>query len=268
MNIENAQRTAKEMLDRLSAEMEKGHSDTLEAYLQAMAKFPRYSLHNTLLILSHVCGLRSWNRLGRSVRRGEHGIRILAPVLKRRHGTPASAPPVNAMQAEQDDDAAVVAFRIVSVFDIAQTDGAPLDLPCVTGDPGVFTERLKKFAVQHGVTLEYSRRIAPARGACIGNTIVLLPDLSSPETISVLAHELGHFLLHRDDDRQNLSKTVRETEAEAVAFVVCEACGLDARTAANDYIQLWHGNSETLAESLVRIQRTAAVIISAIGPDV
>lgn len=132
----------------------------------------------------------------------------------------------------------------------------------------MFTERLKEFAVQNGVTLEYSRRIAPACGACIGNTIVLLPELSNPEFFSVLAHELGHYLLHQRDDRQGVSKTVRETEAEAVAFVVCEACGLDAGAAASDYIQHWRGDAQTLAESLERVRQASAEIISAVGPDV
>ena len=74
-------------------------------------------------------------------------------------------------------------------------------------------------------------------------------------------------MLHRTEDRSTLSKTVRETEAEAVAFVVSEAIGLNTNTAATDYIQLYAGDKETLAGSLDRIQKTATAIIEAITPD-
>ena len=74
---------------------------------------------------------------------------------------------------------------------------------------------------------------------------------------------LAHELLHRDEDEQ-LSRTVRETEAEAVAFVVCQAIGLEAVNAAADYIRLYQGSKETLPESLQRIRETAVAIIGAV----
>src|SRR5690606_37572085 len=88
-------------------------------------------------------------------------------------------------------------------------------------------------------------------------------DLEPAIEFSVLAHELAHELLHRGEDRP-ASKTVRETEAEAVAFVICQAIGLETRAAASDYIQLFDGKAETLAASLDRIQRTAVGIIAAL----
>ena len=87
------------------------------------------------------------------------------------------------------------------------------------------------------------------------------------EEFSVLAHELAHEILHRGEPARALSRTVRETEAEAVAFVVCQAVGLDTNTAASDYIQLWDGNKDTLQASLDRIQRTAAEIIDDFLPE-
>lgn len=82
----------------------------------------------------------------------------------------------------------------------------------------------------------------------------------------VLAHEYAHELLHRSDDRP-VSRDTRELEAEAVAFVVGQAIGLDVTEAVRDYIQLYRGDSAALAESLGRIQRTAAAILTAIGID-
>jgi len=155
------------------------------------------------------------------------------------------------------------------VFDISQTDGAPVpEFACVAGNPGPYTDRLKAFIAERGITLTYSRRIAPAYGACIGSTIVLLPDLPPAEQLSTLAHEVGHQLLHQNAESTPGSKTVRETEAEAVAYVICQAIGLETTTASCDYIQLYRGSAATLAASLDRIQHTAGEIIAAIGPDV
>ena len=78
----------------------------------------------------------------------------------------------------------------------------------------------------------------------------------------MLVHELAHEKLHKGDRRKETTKTIRETEAEAVAYVVAKGVGLDTSTAASDYIQLYQGTTETLAESLNYIQRIAAEILS------
>jgi antirestriction protein ArdC len=278
MNVEEARQLAKEKIEQLGAELERGQSETLKAYLAAMSRMPRYSLNNLLLIAAQrpdagqVAGFTTWKRLGRSVRKGEHGIAILAPCVKRPQSESASAKPTRdrlAKRAEGDADEIVVGFRGAYVFDVSQTMGSPLpEFSIVAGNPGPYTDRLAAFATTKGIKLEFSRRIAPALGACIGDTIVLLPDLSPAERLSTLAHEVGHALLHPRDGRELLSRTVRETEAEAVAFVVCQAVGLDSKTASADYLTLYQGDTKTLTASLERIQRTAAEIIEAIGPDV
>ena len=79
-------------------------------------------------------------------------------------------------------------------------------------------------------------------------------------------HEMAHEMLHRSERRTLTTKQVRETEAEAVAFVVCQSIGLQTGTASADYIQLWNGDAKLLAESLGVVQRTAAVILGAISP--
>jgi len=86
------------------------------------------------------------------------------------------------------------------------------------------------------------------------------------EEFSTLTHEIAHEMLHRGDRRTLTTKQVRETEAEAVAFVVCQALGLDTGTASADYIQLWHGDADLLRESLEVVQRTSTVILGAISP--
>jgi hypothetical protein len=103
-----------------------------------------------------------------------------------------------------------------------------------------------------------------ARGTSAGGRIQILNGLSAAEELLVLAHEWAHELLHRADDRP-ASRDTRELEAEAVAFVVGEAVGLDTSEAARDYIHLYRGDSQALAASLDRIQRAAAVILTAVS---
>jgi hypothetical protein len=94
-----------------------------------------------------------------------------------------------------------------------------------------FLERLGKFVTELGIALEYSQDIAPARGASAGGKITLLPGQSPAEEFATIAHELAHEMLHRDQRGAQTTKRVRETEAEAVSFVVCSGIGLDTGTA-------------------------------------
>ena len=93
---------------------------------------------------------------------------------------------------------------------------------------------------------------------------MLRQDLEQGAEFSVLVHELAHEILHQQDGEEPQNKTVRETEAEAVAFAVCQAVGLDTNSAASDYIQMYDGKKETLLSSLTRIKDTAGQIIGAV----
>ena len=98
--------------------------------------------------------------------------------------------------------------------------------------------------------MSYNDRIAPALGMSYGGRIAILPGQSKAEEFSTLVHETAHEMLHKAERRTATTKTVRETEAEAVAFVVGKAVGLVNGTASADYIHLYHGNASLLAESL------------------
>jgi len=266
MNTEQAKQLSETALTRLMAALEAGQSEALKQYLAVMARFRRYSWGNVLLIYSqrpdatHVAGFHAWLKLGRHVRKGEKGIAILAPMVGRKRTSGDE-------ELAEAEEARVFGFKACHVWDASQTDGEPLaEFATVKGDPQGYLGRLVQFVASQNIALEYDCGIAPARGMSSGGKITLLPDLSSAEHLATLAHECAHEMLHRGERRKETTHTVRETEAEAVAFVVCAAIGLDVNTASSDYVQLHGGDKTTLAESLAIIQQTASVIIQAIEP--
>lgn len=255
-------------LAELGEALQKGKSETLCRYLAMLARFHRYSYGNVLLIASqrpeatHVAGFHTWKKLGRYVKKGEKGILILAPVTFRR--TKVGDEEVT---DEAEDTETVLRFRGVYVFDVTQTDGEPLPTPAeVAGDPGARLARLRQTITARGISLDYDELPGGAEGVSRGGRISLRPGLTPAEEFSVLVHELAHELLHQGTEKPP-AKAVRETEAEAVAFVVCHAIGLDTGTAASDYIQLYSGNTAQLAQSFDRIQRTAGAILEGMEPS-
>ncbi len=266
MKVEQAKQIVSKAIEELSQSLERGHSETLRTYLAAIGQFHRYSLRNVMLIASqkptasHVAGFHTWHKLGRFVKKGEKGILILAPIVR-----PKSQ---SVEHPETDESSTAVGFRAAYVFDISQTDGQELpEIGNVNGDPREYRERLAQFVAKQGIALEYSDDIAPARGTSSGGRIKLLPGQSPAEEFATLAHEVAHEMMHRDERRSSTSKRIRETEAEAVAFVVCSAIGLDTGSAAQDYIGLYGGDATLLNESLEYVQRTATQILNAIGAD-
>jgi antirestriction protein ArdC len=270
MKFEDIKSKTKDAVDYLVQSLESGQSEVLTQYLGAMARFHTYSFGNVMLIArqkpdaTNVAGIRTWNSLGRFVKRGEKGILILAPMVSKNRKKDEDAEPEDAKQPESK----LFGFRAVYVFDVTQTEGK--ELPALTevqGDVSGHRERLFKFVESQGVELNYSERIAPAKGLSHGGKITLLSGLQPAEEFSTLAHEIAHEMLHRGDRRTLTTKQVRETEAEAVAFVVCQAVGLQTGTASQDYIQIWHGDANLLRESLEAVQQTAAVILGGISPE-
>jgi hypothetical protein len=264
-------KTAKEVIaanvQSLIEQLEAGHSDALTAYLNAMSRFHNYSLGNILEIArqcpdaTRVAGFWKWKELGRSVKKGEKGIRILAPIIGIRRKKDEEAN----KDITKQNTAVLVGFRSAYVFDVLQTEGAELpELREISGDVGENRDRLIAFIERQGIELVFTERIAPALGMSYGGRIAILPGQSKAEEFSTLVHELAHEMLHKAERRTATTKTVRETEAESIAFVIGKAVGLETGSASADYIQLYHGNASLLAESLEVIQQTSAVILAAL----
>jgi hypothetical protein len=206
--------------------------------------------------------------MGRFVKHGEKGIQILAPMIGFRRRSSEAAQNTDA-DGNSKQPPVLIGFRAVYVFDVAQTEGE--NLPefehNISGEVGKKRDRLIDFLAQQNISLEFNERIAPALGVSYGGKIALFPGQSKPEEFVTLVHETAHELLHKAERRTFTTATVRETEAEAVAFIVGQAIGLEMGNASSDYIQMYNGNATLLAESLEVIQRTSAVILAAIRDD-
>ncbi len=185
MKVEQIRKVVDGALSQLSESLDQGQSQTLKLYLAAMGRFHRYSLRNALLIAAqrpdarHVAGFHAWRRLGRTVRKGERGIAILAPLVRRRP-TAAEESEDEASSGEQSVEKkepieeVLIAFRGAYVFDISQTEGRPLpEFSRPSGDPGVYLERLKIFVQQRNIVLISAEHLGGAEGASTGGRILI-----------------------------------------------------------------------------------------------
>ena len=256
MKQNRARAIVQNALKQLMEDLEAGNSDTLLNYLSAMARFHRYSVGNVLLIsmqkpeAQHVAGFHAWRKLGRNVKKGEKGIMIMAPIIWRK-------------KIVENEEEKVVAFKTAYVFDVSQTRGKPLpEFAKMAGEPGQYLHNLKQFLVERGIQLEYFHSVGSMEGYSTGKRIGIRNHLSPAEEFSTLVHESAHQMLHKND--RSKEKKVIETEAEAVAFVVSQAIGLETNKASSDYIQLYDGKKETLLDSLECIQATASMILDAV----
>jgi antirestriction protein ArdC len=235
-----------------------------------MSRFSKYSLANQFLIFAqrpdatHVCGYRAWNKAGYQVRKGEHGIAIYAPMrfAQRDPGT-------------LDDGATAsprpnthMGFRVAYVFDVSQVDALPGTDTSLLTTPASPTsesptahrhlEALKAFLVGHNVELEYKTLAPGLLGYTNGRRITCGQGQAIHTEFATLAHETTHLLLHFPTDGSTRPDLVtRETEAEAVAFLLCAQLGIAGTDASIEYIQSYRGTPDTLDASLERIRTTA-----------
>ena len=199
-------------------------------------------------------GYRAWQKLGRQVRKGECGIRILAPCLFKRERTTA------------DGDSETVKgmfFRAVSVFDVGQTDGDALpsvDVPTIDSAADDLLARLTRVAVSRDIALAFEPVSGGAFGVSKRGAIEIDNQHPAGQQAKMLAHELAHEALHWNI-KGPFTRSLAELEAEAVAYVVCRHFGLDTEVRSSRYIALWQGDAKSMQESLERIATTARGII-------
>jgi hypothetical protein len=180
----------------LIEQLEAGHSEALTNYLTVMSHFHRYSFGNVLEIArqmptaTRVAGFWTWKNLGRSVKAGQKGIRILAPIVGVRRKKDEEA----RKDITRQNERVLLGFRNAYVFDVSQTDGIELpNLHEVSGDPGENIDRLAAFVRSKGIQLVYNEKIAPALGMSYCGRIAILPGQSKAEEFSTLVHEMAHL---------------------------------------------------------------------------
>lgn len=268
----------RDALERIDSGISKlGTSAGWQQWLRCQSRFHRYSAFNAYLIGSQcpeatqVAGFQAWRTdHGRYVRKGEHAIWILAPLTFRRTETDDET-------GEETTVRGVRGFRGVAVFDVSQTDGAPLpEHPArhLAGDaPLALFDQLREVARAHGYAVYEYATTTGANGFTdpAGKRIVVDPTMSPAMRCKTLAHELGHMLMHADSGGYN--GTCRETaelEAESVAFIVMARAGVDASGYTFGYVATWQGGTtearRALQASAERIARAARTIIDGVWP--
>lgn len=242
-------------------------SDAFRRYLEVAARFHSYSFGNQLLIAAQmpsaarVAGFNTWLRLNRHVRRGEKSIRIIAPVIYRKRDKETG---------EQTDEAGL-AFRVVPVFDVSQTDGD--DLPQLahrlTGDTAEnLLESLARFAVDGGFSFTHEEPAAEGINGYfdpIKQAIYVRPTLAVNQRAKTLAHELGHARLgHGTDDAAAVSRANCEVAAETVAYIVCNAFGVDTADYSYGYIVGWTTDRKERQAIMTAASKVARDIVAAL----
>ena len=240
-------------------------------YLSFCARFHSYSFANRLLIWAHrpnatfVAGVKTWQKMGRHVKKGEKGIPIFAPItVKKPRKVDLQDQGLGSGQDNKDQEI-VTLFKVVYVFDVTQTEGKPIpqapDIISVNGDASSLLPALEALVTELGITLKYVDDLAPY-GVSKGGGIEIRASLNTAERFAVLVHELAHELLHRKWQRTALSTKLKELEAEATAYVVLTHFGLECN--APTYLALYRVEQVDILESLERIAQTASTLIGQI----
>lgn len=284
----------KEITDRLEQGItELFESERYKEYLRVMSKFHNYSFNNTLLIAmqkpdaSLVAGFSSWkNNFGRNVMKGEKGIKIIAPspftVKQEVEKTdPQTGKPVigkDGKPVTEEKEIKVPAYKVVSVFDVSQTEGRELPDIAVdelTGDVDRFKDFFAALEQVSPVPVGFEKIEGGAHGYyhLEEKRIAIDEGMSDLQTLKTAIHEIAHAKLHdidlnapKEEQKPRVDRRTREVEAESVAYTVCQHYGLDTSDYSFGYVAGWSSGKE-LAElkgSLETIRNTAAEMINAI----
>ena len=267
-------------------------SERFKEYLRTMSKFYSYSFNNTLLIAmqkpdaTYVAGYTSWQRnFHRQVMKGEKGIKILAPAPyktqeEREKIDPSTQKPMLDADGKPVTETVEImrpAFKVVSVFDVSQTDGKELPdimVDQLTGDVERYEDFWRVLKEVSPVPVELEKIEGGAHGYyhLVDKRIAIDEGMGEMQTIKTLIHEIAHAKLHAIDpdaktapeDRKD--RHTKEVEAESVAYTVCQRYGIETSDYSFGYIAGWSSDKETkeLKSSLETIRKTAAEMIESI----
>ena len=295
--------SSKERIKEITAGIEKGimelfESDRYRNYLTTMSRFHKYSLNNVMLIHAQrpdatlVAGFNKWkNSFGRHVKKGEKGIQILAPTpykikQEAQKLDPDTKLPLldeNGEPVTEEKEVTIPMFKVVSVFDVSQTDGRPLPQisSTLTGDVAEYEIFLEALRRTSPVPISFQAMEPGMDGyfAPKKQKIFLREGMSQVQTICAAVHEIAHSKLHDyehmtelADDRETIlvpgekSRNTEEVEAESISYAVCQYFGIETADNSFGYIAAWSQGKELkeLRASLETINKTSSELISGI----
>ena len=287
-----------ERITEITQQLEEGIQNLFESaayktWLDTMSRFHDYSLNNTLLIASQkpdatlVAGYTAWQKtFGRQVNKGEKAIRILAPAPYKRMAEVDKVNPEtgeiltnpDGSYAKETKEIVVPAFKVVSVFDVSQTEGRELPTLGVdelTGDVAQYDRFFEALKQSCPVPIGFEQISTGAKGYfhTVENRIALQENMSQVQTVKTLIHEMAHQKLHSidpketDPDEPKLTRNSKEVEAESVAYTICQHFGIDSSDYSFAYIAGWSKGKDTpeLKASLNRIRSAANDMITEIS---
>ena len=291
--IESREKQA-EQFKEITDKLEQGVSDVFSSdnykqFLDTMAKFPRYSVNNNILIMmqkpdAQMCqSFTGWKEMGRFVKKGEKGIKILAPapytIQREQTKLDDRGNPMLDKDGEpimESVEIKVNAFKVVSTFDVSQTEGK--ELPTLGVDEltggvdgyGTFMEALKEVCP---VPMTFENIEGGAKGfySQTEKRIAIQEGMSEAQTVKTAIHEMAHQKLHAiENNGPKQTRGSKEVEAESVAYTVCQHYGIDTSDYSFSYVAGWSEGKEMpeLKASLDTIRRAASEMITAIDEKV
>ncbi len=289
-----AEQRKAEMKD-ITEKLEKGvqevfGSEQFQNLLDTMAKFPHYSVNNNILIMMQkpdatlVQSYTGWKKMGRFVKKGEKGIRILAPAPFKLEKEQEKVDEAGKVILDKDGEAVkekveinLTAFKPVSTFDVSQTEGEPLPTIGVdelTGKVEGYQTLFEAIKSASPVPIGFEDISSGAKGYfhTEENRIAINNGMSEIQNVKTAIHEVAHAKLHNSEAQKDnkQSKNSKEVEAESVAYTVCQHYGIDTSDYSFAYVATWSQGKETpeLKESLNTIREAAADLIAKIDEKV
>ncbi len=290
--------TEKQKVQEITQKLEEGIKDVFESekykeYLTTMSKFHHYSFNNTMLIAMQkpdatlVAGYQAWQKnFDRHVKRGEKGIRILAPAPYKVKEEQEKTDPVtgelvldkNGMPVIEEVEIKIPAFRVVPVFDVSQTEGKELPdigVSELSGSVEDYEDFMQALTEISPVPIGYEQIDGDAKGYfdTEEHRIALQEGMSQSQTVKTAVHEVVHAKLHDRELNSDLEESIpkdrntKEVEAESVAYTVCQHFGIDTSDYSFGYIAGWSSGKDMkeLKSSLDTIRKTASELITGIS---
>ena len=267
---DNLHETLRASIETLAAETDRVKQDaTFRAWLTSISRFHHYSWGNQIRIAeqrpdaTRVAGFQTWRKVGRFVKKGERGISITAPIIRKTAAAEESTNDGERLELTAKGPRRVGGFKGAYVFDVSQTDGEPLpDAPEHNATAGGETllPKLEAAAAAFGIIVAYEAIPGRTEGYSMGGRVVVEESQPLPAMCGTLAHEIAHELMHKGAERG--TKKQRELEAEATAYVVLAHFGIHSGSCF--YLHGYGITGEMLTASMQTISATARRIIDQI----